>query len=106
MINFYEGMWRKRSERLAPLARLTFKGVKFKWTTVEQNAFDEIKRVMSTETLLSYPQFDKPFIVHTDASDTQLGAVILQEKTLHFIAEILMIYRKDTPQQSKSCYLL
>ena len=73
-------MWRKRSELLAPLTRLTSKGVKFKWTDIEQNAFDEIKRVMSTETLLAYPQFDKPFIVHTDASDTQLGAVISQEK--------------------------
>ena len=59
---------------------MTSKGVKFKWTDVEQNAFDEIKRVMSTETLLAYPQFDKPFIVHTDASDTQLGAVIFQKK--------------------------
>ena len=47
---------------------------------MEQAAFDGIKRVLSTETLLAYPDFDRPFVVHTDASDTQLGTVISQEK--------------------------
>ena len=42
MINFYRDIRRKRSELLVPLTRLTSKGVKFKWTDVEQNAFDEI----------------------------------------------------------------
>ena len=34
---------------------------------------------MSKEVLLSYPDFTKPFEIHTDASHTQLGAVIAQE---------------------------
>jgi hypothetical protein len=34
---------------------------------------------MARETLLAYPDFNKPFIIHTDASHTQLGAVISQE---------------------------
>ena len=80
MINFYRDMWRKRSELLAPLSRLTSETVKFQWIDVEQAAFNDIKRVLSTETLLAYPDFDRPFVVHTDASDTQLGAVISQEK--------------------------
>ena len=79
MINLYQDMWRKRSELLAPLTRLTSKDVKFAWTEVEQKAFDAIKRTLSRETLLAYPQFDKKFVIHTDASDTQLGAVISQD---------------------------
>ena len=30
--------------------------------------------------LLSYPNFDKPFDIHTNASDLQLGVVISQNK--------------------------
>ena len=79
MVNFYRDMWRKRSELLAPLTRLTSKDVKFVWTEVEQKAFEDIKRILSRETLLAYPDFSKPFIIHTDASNTQLGAVISQD---------------------------
>ena len=31
MINFYRGMWKKRSELLAPLTALTSKNVKYEW---------------------------------------------------------------------------
>ena len=72
-------MWRKRSETLAPLTRLVSKDVKFVWTDVEQKAFNTFKQILSRETLLAHPQFDKPFVIHTDASDTQLGAVISQD---------------------------
>jgi len=38
-----------------------------------------MKKIMSREVLLAYPQFDKPFIIHTDGSHTQLGSVISQD---------------------------
>ena len=96
MINFYRDMWRKRSELLAPLTRLTSKDVKFAWTEVEQKAFEGIKRVLARETLMAYPQFDLPFVIHTDASDTQLGAVISQEKK-----PIAFYSRKMSPTQKR-----
>ena len=79
LINFYRDMWKKRSHILAPLAALSSKNVKWRWTDVEQNAFDEIKRVISRDVLLAFPDFSKPFVIHTDASKLQLGAVLSQE---------------------------
>jgi hypothetical protein len=38
-----------------------------------------MKRIISREVLLSYPDFSKTFVIHTDASNTQLGAVISQD---------------------------
>ena len=79
LINYYRDMWPKRSEYLAPLTNLMSKTAKWKWTDKHTKAFEKIKKLISKETLLSYPQFDKPFEIHTDASKDQLGAVIMQE---------------------------
>jgi hypothetical protein len=49
-----------------------------------------MKKIISKETLLAYPDFDKPFIIHTDASHTQLGAVISQNnKPIAFYSQKL-----------------
>ena len=79
MINYYRDMWPRRSDLLAPLTKLTSKTVPWKWTAVEQKAFEDMKKVITKETMLTYPDFNKPFDIHTDASDVQLGAVISQE---------------------------
>ena len=78
LINYYRDMWPRRVHILAPLTKLTSKNVKFHWGEVEQNAFDEMKKIVGRETLLSYPNFDEEFVIHTDASKTALGAVISQ----------------------------
>ena len=61
---------------LAPLTRITSNKRKLKQTKIEQDDFDEIKRIVDLNTLLTYPNFNEIFKIHTDASDFQLGAVI------------------------------
>ena len=78
VVNYYRDMWQQRSHLLTPLTRLTSSKISWKWTSEEQKAFDGMKKVLSKETLLSYPDFNKPFDIHTDASKRQLGAVISQ----------------------------
>ena len=80
MVNYYRDMWPRRSQILAPLTRLCSEKVKFEWGDIEQKAFNAMKRVMGRDVLLSYPDFNKLFDIYTDASHTQLGAVIMQEK--------------------------
>ena len=91
MIQFYRDMWQRRSHILAPLTDLVGKGKKkINWTNIHQKAFDEMKKVMAKETILNYPDFNKVFEIHTDASDRQLGAVISQEgKPLAFYSRKL-----------------
>ena len=78
MVNYYRDMWGKRSEILAPLATLTSKTEKWVWKAEHQKAFDDMKKLISWEALLVYPVVNEEFVIHTDASHTQLGAVILQ----------------------------
>ena len=76
MVNYFRDMWIRRAHMLAPLAKLTSESVSFVWTSVEQKAFNDMKKTLSKEMLLAYPNFEEPFEIHTNASDTQLGAVI------------------------------
>jgi hypothetical protein len=79
MVNFYRDMWRRRSHLLAPLTGLVSEKTPWKWGEEQEKAFEEMKRIMSKETLLAFPDFNKEFHVYTDASNYQLGAVIMQE---------------------------
>jgi RNase H-like domain found in reverse transcriptase len=100
-------MWFYRSELLAPLISLTSSNIKFEWLPSHQQAFDKIKKLIETEVLLAYPDFDKPFYIYTDASDHQLGAVIMQgKKPIAVSCANLMQPKEVTPQQNVSCYLL
>ena len=72
-------MWAKRSHLLQPLTALTTKKVKFKWTIAKQKLFDKIKRIVARDTLLIHPDFNKKFDIHTDGSEFQLEAVIIQD---------------------------
>jgi RNase H-like domain found in reverse transcriptase len=89
IVNYYRNMWFCRSELLAPLTSLTSSKVKFEWPPTHQQAFDKIKKVIETKVLLLYPDFEKPFHIYNDASDHQLGAVIVQDKK-----PIAFYYRK------------
>ena len=80
IVNYYRDMWIRRSDVLAPLSKLTSKMAKWQWTEAEQKAFETMKRIIARETLLVYTDFNKPFIIHTDASHSQLGAVISGHK--------------------------
>ena len=96
MINYYCDMWKRRSHILAPLSRLISKTVKYKWTDVEQKAFEQAKRMIQQETMLSYPDFNKTFHVYADASKTQLGGVIMQDnKPLAFYTRKLNNAQKN-----------
>ena len=51
---------------------------------------------MARETLLAFPDFNKPFEIHTDASKLQLGGIISQEgKPIAFYS------RKLNPAQTR-----
>ncbi len=69
---------KRRRNLLAPLTALCSSTSKWRWTDVEQKAFDLIKSATSKDVLLSYPDFTTPFDIHLDASKHQLGWVISQ----------------------------
>ena len=50
----------------------------FSWGEDQQKAFELLKFLLASAPLLAYPNFNKEFIIQTDASLTAVGAVLSQ----------------------------
>lgn len=78
------------AEISAPLTELTRKGESniVKWTDIHENAFQELKSKIAHAPVLRLPNFNKQFVIRTDASDRSLGAILMQdhEGRLHPVA--------------------
>ena len=66
-----------------PLSKLTRKGEVFEWTEERQNAFVRLKELLMDAPSLALPDFEKPFILYTDASFIGLGAALHQVHVLN-----------------------
>ena len=49
------------------------------WGQAQQEVFDIIKNKLITEPIRAHPDFNKPFKLYIDTSDTELGAVLVQD---------------------------
>jgi RNase H-like domain found in reverse transcriptase len=78
-VPYYRTTFPKHTHLLAPLTALIKKTDKsFQWLPVHQKAFEETKALIAADVLMRYPDHNLPFHVYTDASNKQLGAVIMQ----------------------------
>ena len=89
-------MWPKRAHLLTPLTQLCSSKVKFTWNDNHESAFQQIKRLVTEDVLLRFPDYNKPFSIYTDASKYQIGATIKQENL-----PVAYFSRKLTPTQRR-----
>ena len=64
---------------LQPLYNLLHKENDFKWTKEHQTIFEQMKRTITNKLELTMPDTKKPFYIITDASNTGIGAALLQQ---------------------------
>ena len=57
-----------------PLHVLTRAHVPFVWTDACEKAFVHLMELLTSPPVLAYPNFAKPFVLHTDASGKGLRA--------------------------------
>src|ERR1044072_7076582 len=63
-----------------PLTKLTRKGQAFVWDSECEKGFQELKRRLTSATILIFPNPTEPFVVYCDASLMGLGGVLMQDK--------------------------
>nr|XP_054764688.1 uncharacterized protein LOC129271338 [Lytechinus pictus] len=74
----YHRVFMKDYARVAgPLYELTGNHA-FSWTEFHQEAFEQIKALLTSAPVLTLPNAHDPFILDTDASSTAIGAELLQ----------------------------
>ena len=63
-----------------PLYQLTEKNAKFAWDDRADEAFKDLRQRLVTAPTLAFPDYSRPFILDTDASDVGIGGVLSQKQ--------------------------
>lgn len=101
MVNYYRRFIEGFSEVTAPLTDLLKGKPKVvQWNAAAEGAFVELKQRLISAPILANPNFELPFTVQTDASDSAIAGVLTQE---HDGVEHVIAYfsrKLTTPQRS------
>ncbi|CAM5167446.1 unnamed protein product [Natator depressus] len=102
------------SQIAAPLTDLTKKKQPnaVQWTEKCQKAFNKLKATVMSDPVLRAPDFDKPFLVSTDASERGMGAVLMQKGPDQEFHPVVFLSKKLSERESnwsvteKECYAI
>ena len=108
LVNYYRSFIPRITDINAPLYQLVRKDKKWEWTPECQQAFDEIKRILTTDPVLKLPDWSKTFIIETDASDKAIAAVLSQEYDsklfpIAYVSRTLSAAEKNYSTTEKEC---
>lgn len=67
------------SEKMAPLRQLTEKNIEWQWNHEHEKSWTELKELLTEEPVLRFYDPEKPIKISSDASQSGLGAVLLQK---------------------------
>ena len=79
LFSYYRKFVENFSRIAKPMNELLKKDNEFKWGEKQQEAFEILKQKLMEEPILGYPDYEKPFVLFTDASGTGLGAILSQK---------------------------
>ena len=79
------------------------------WTSAMKDSFTALKLALSSKPVLHAPDFDKPFYLQTDASNTGIGAILCQmdenghEHPIVYLSRQLLPREKNYSTIEKEC---
>ena len=79
MASYYRQLVPGFAQMAAPLTELLKKDAEWQWGEAQDNAFQQLKDMLTSERVMAFPRLDKPYILYTDACDYAIGAILCQE---------------------------
>lgn len=79
LMGFYQKFIPRYSHLTAPITDLLKKSKRFKWSEEAEEALTQLKAVLTSAPVLGNPDYSRPFVIETDASQLAVGAALLQE---------------------------
>ena len=79
LTGYYRTHVKRYAHKAAPISELVKNETDWKWEAKEQAAFDQLKDHLLNEPIAAYPDYDREFILKTDASKVAMGAVLTQK---------------------------
>ncbi|KAK5853431.1 hypothetical protein PBY51_007214 [Eleginops maclovinus] len=102
MVNYLAKFCPHLSDHCQPLRQLTHKDCEWNWTEEHDKAFLKIKETISSTPVLKYYSPEEELTVQCDASDTGLGAALIQRgKPIAFASRALTQTEKGYAQIEK-----
>ena len=107
LLNYYGRFLKGLSQVLHPLHKLLEKGVKWHWGNEQQNCFNLTKEMILSAGVLVHYDTERPVLVHCDASQYGLGAVLSHimedgsERPIGFASRTLSDAEKNYSQLDK-----
>ena len=98
LAGYYRKFVKDFSKLAYPLTKLTMKNAKFVWTPKCEEAFQELKRRLTTAPVLAAINRNNGLAVYTDAYMEGVGAVLMQEgKVIAYASRQLRPHEKNYP---------
>jgi hypothetical protein len=79
LVGYYRRFIPNFSKISKPITEILKKGTKYVWSKEYDEAFQTLKKLLTTSSVLVQPDIAKPFDVYCDASGTGLGCVLMNE---------------------------
>ena len=98
LAGYYRRFIEDFSRLATPMMRLTWKEVKFDWDDKCEEAFQELKRRLTTASILIVPDRGQGYTVYCDASRAGLGCVLMQSgRVVAYGSRQLKSHEKNYP---------
>ena len=101
LASYYRRFVKNFSRIAQPLHNLTQKGAPFHWSPECGEAFLLLKQRLIESPILMYPDFNRDFILETDASAMGLGAVLSQRAKDGKVHPVAYASRSLSPQEKR-----
>ena len=110
MAGYYRNLIEGFADIAIPLTLLTKRYARFHWTEECHKAWETLRDVLASDTVLAYPQLDKPYKLYSDASKYAVGSILCQlneegvERPVMYISKQLSETQQRWPVVEREAY--